>query len=220
MFSVNGKTPENLNSEAITHLTSYLSAEAADILLNIQKTTSSNSGNFEKEFIFNESVNIENQNFNQQLLIRQVPEVLQKALEQQKILEQIRQENNFIKKLTIYEAGIALGIVVGNSEKKEVIQIMKDFSKIIFSVDTAELILFYSDIALTVFFNDSETVKELQFSNNYKGETSKGLKIGDSIEKAIELYGNPRMKTSRGAIWNGFGVFCQNNFISSIRIQN
>jgi hypothetical protein len=59
----------------------------------------------------------------------------------------------------------------------------------------------------------------LQFGDFYKGTTSKGLKIGDSVEKAIELYGAPRMKTPKGAIWPSFGVFCKHEHICTIRLQ-
>src|SRR5690606_7668781 len=133
---------------------------------------------------------------------------------------EIKNQTDRNKKLTIYEWGVALGAITGKSSKQEVTEIMKEFSRASFSPTADELDLFFNDISVTVFFNDENIVREIQFGLDYMGSTKKGLKIGDSLDKAIDLYGQPRMKSPRGAIWNKFGVFCQNNMITCIRLQS
>jgi hypothetical protein len=152
-------------------------------------------------------------------LVRSMPEHIQRAFDQKEALEQLRNEKELAKAFTIYESGVALGIVVGNSAKAEVVNIMTNYSKISFAADGNEPIHFYSDISLYVYFDEQDIVQELKFVNDYKGMTSKGLKLGDSIEKAIEIYSQPRMKSPKGAVWDRFAVFCDLSGISSIRLQ-
>jgi len=96
---------------------------------------------------------------------------------------------------------------------------MKPYSKIKFNPSDSAPMFTYEDISFIVFFDDDNVVVELNFGQDYKGATEKGLHVGDTIDKAIEIYGQPRMKSPRGAIWDKFGVFSKNNIIVSIRIQ-
>ncbi len=153
-------------------------------------------------------------------MVRARPEEIQKAYDKQQALEQIKKAKSLIEKLTIYECGVALGIVAGVSTKQEVIEIMKEFSTVKCPSDDSDLMFYYNDASVTVYYNDDMTVRELQFGSDYKGKTSKGLAIGEHVDKAVEIYGQPRMKSPRGAIWNKFGVFCQSNIVNSIRIQS
>jgi hypothetical protein len=151
-------------------------------------------------------------------MVRAVPEYFKEAHEKQQILEQFRKETNHLKKLTIYEVGIAMGIIVGKTKRDEVIEIMKSFSK--FNLNSFEPFYFYNDLSVTIFFDENDdTVCELKFGNSYQGATSKGLFIGDPVEKALLMYGQPRMKSDRGAIWEKFAIFCERNMITSIRLQ-
>jgi hypothetical protein len=77
----------------------------------------------------------------------------------------------------------------------------------------------YSNLSLTVYFDDADIVSELEFGNDFKGSTFKGLRIGDTLEKAIEIYGNPRMKSAKGAGWEKLKVFCNGNVINKIKVQ-
>lgn len=151
-------------------------------------------------------------------LEKSIPQHVQRALEQREAIEKSRNEK--IEEFTIYESGVALGIVVGNTTKEEVFAIMKKYSKISFALNDSIPIHYYSDIFLYVFYDDEGIVQELKFVNDYKGKTSKGLKLGDSIEKAIEIYNQPKMKSPKGAVWDRFAVFCDYNIINSIRIQS
>ena len=149
-------------------------------------------------------------------LVRKVPESVAFVLDKRNALEKMRQETDPIKKLFIDESGIALGIIVGSTKKEEVFELMRKFTQTIPTDDG--ILFFYSDLSLTIFF-DEDIVSEMKFGNLYKGTTTKGLSIGDSVDKAIEIYGQPKLKSPRGAIWNKFSIFSEKNIVTSIRIQ-
>lgn len=160
------------------------------------------------------------QSYGQNELIRTVPEEIRKARELQEILDKVRTANEK-EKFTIYdEQGLAFGIIVGTTTKQEANKIMSSISKVAYTDDDNELIAFYNDIYVTILYNDEMIVREIQFGNKYRGTTTKGLRTGDSIEDAIAIYGQPKMKSVRGALWNKFGVFCENNFITAIRLMS
>lgn len=120
---------------------------------------------------------------------------------------------------TIDESGTALGITIGRTTRMEVVNIMKNFSTVNNSQTLAKQ-LNYDDVGLNITFNDQKIVKGLTFSKKYKGFTSSGLKIGDRLEKAIEIYGAPQYKTAYNAVWKEIALFCEEaNIISSIRLQ-
>ncbi len=150
-------------------------------------------------------------------MVRSIPEYVQRAIEQREALEKIK---NYEKIFTIFESGVALGVVTGQSTKEEVIELLKNYSKVVFDANDNNPIFFYHDISFQVYFNENNIVQEIKFENGYKGRTTKGLKIGDNIQKAIDIYGQPKMKSPKGAIWDRFAIFCENNIITSIRIQN
>ncbi|MFN8578368.1 MAG: hypothetical protein U0354_16130 [Candidatus Sericytochromatia bacterium] len=128
-------------------------------------------------------------------------------------------EINPSKKYSIdEEMGIAMGVIVGLTKKSQINEIMRYFSSI--TPDKDESFYFYGDLTLSVFFDTDDTVSEMKFGKDYKGSTNKGLSIGDSVQKAIELYGQPKLKSLKGAIWNKFAIFCEMDYITSIRIHN
>jgi len=153
-------------------------------------------------------------------LVRVIPQHVQRALDQREALEQLRNEKEKLKEFTIYESGVALGIITGQSSKQDVTKIMKKYSVVSFALTDPASNHFYSDISLYIYFDENNIVNELKFVNEYKGSTSKGLAIGDSIEKAIAIYAQPRMKSPKGAVWEKFAVFCDKEIITSIRLQN
>ncbi len=64
-------------------------------------------------------------------------------------------------------------------------------------------------------------INEIEIDEKYRKATTKGLKINDSLEKTIELYGPPRMKSAKGAIWNRFSILMRDrvNEIMLIRLK-
>ena len=197
--------------------------DALEMIAKIQASTqiternniSSTSPGLKKE-IENEISNFSSKN----KMIKVVPQEIQKARELQSLIEKTKNVQDQKEKFTVYEEGIAFGIVIGKSNKSEVNLMLRNISSIVYSDFDEDLIAFYNDIYLTVLYNDEMIVREMQFGSKYKGSTAKGLKVGDHIDKAIEIYGQPKMKSVRGALWNKVGVFCENNFITSIRLMS
>lgn len=194
-----------------------LNKESMDMLLSIQKEeirhqvteTSPDLSNIVKE-AFKEANQVQG-------LVRSAPEEIRSLNEKQFAIELLKTEQDPIKKLTIFEFGVALGITVGQTTKKEVIELMKNHSKLFFTEN--DYLHEYTDTSISVFFNDDGLVSEMKFMERYKGKTSKGLAIGDLVDKAIQIYGQPKMKSPKGAIWKGFAVFSERNVITSIRVQ-
>lgn len=124
-----------------------------------------------------------------------------------------------VRNFNINEEGLFLGIIIGNTTKPAALEILSKYSSFKFDENTPESILSFDDISITVYFDDENIVNQLEFGRDFRGHTSKGLKIGDTLEDAINLYGPPKMKSPRGAMWNEIKVFFTDGQISSIKIQ-
>ncbi len=221
VIAINGRKITDA-SDMMGHFASQLPPEAASLLASMNSSVQAQLPADLRAKISETSPDLRNilnqSDLQPQAVVRSRPEFLQQAIEQQKAVENIKSETDFNKKFTIFEPGVALGIVVGKTLRKDVIEIMREFSK--YSPMGNDLLYFYNDISLSIFFDDNdESVSELKFGSDYRGKTSKGLGIGDTVEKAIEIYGAPRMKSPKGAIWDKFAIFCEKGLITSIRIQ-
>lgn len=179
--------------------------------------------NLDSEFKVSDNLNIiktktENEKKNFKDIIKVLPPELQKIANQKEALELIRRETDPIKKLTIYEAGVALGLIVGVSGRNETINIMNSKSKTKYDLDNRDSIIYYDDITVNIFFNKNDIITEMQFGLRYEGMTQAGLKIGDSVEKAIAMYGHPKKMSDKCAVWKHFSLFIRNGLITFIRI--
>ena len=132
----------------------------------------------------------------------------------------IEEKHSLVKSFNIIDEGIFLGIAVGFSDKGQVKAIMEKYSKIKYEVNGNEPLWEFPDMSITIYFEEN-VVSQMEFGKTFRGVTSKGLKIGDSIEKATELYGPPIMKAAKGVIWKNLKVFCQDGdgIITSIKFQ-
>jgi CheY-like chemotaxis protein len=138
---------------------------------------------------------------------------------QAQALKELRNAKNPEKKFTIYESGVGLGIIVGETKKPEVLTILNDYSFVNNYQNSANQIFFYEDISVNVLFDSNDTVEEISFGSSYPGATSSGIKIGDLIDKALKLYEAPKICTLKGAIWDNFAIFCASDrIITSIKI--
>ncbi|MEK7432423.1 MAG: hypothetical protein AABZ74_04765, partial [Cyanobacteriota bacterium] len=129
-------------------------------------------------------------------LVRKESEIMQKAM------ENISETSLAIN----IESSCILGLFVGSTKKDEVVERMKTVSKVSYDNNLQESIFYYTDLGVNFFFNEEDIINEIEFTEKYKNKTTQGLKIGDVIDKAIEVYGAPRMKSAKGAIWNRFSV--------------
>jgi hypothetical protein len=129
------------------------------------------------------------------------------------------EKNSISKQFTIDEEGIFLGISIGSSTKDDVISIMNVYTDGNFKIDKKESMFYFKNISLNIYFDELNIVRELEFGHYFKGATKGGLSIGDTVEKAIEIYGKPKMKTTKGAIWDNIKVFYHDNIINIIKLQ-
>lgn len=114
----------------------------------------------------------------------------------------------------------AYGIYIGNSSKERVIEVMKEYSSINVKSQKENMMLSYDDLSIMILFDDNDIVEEINFGELYKGSTYSGIAIGDTIQKAIEVYGKPRTATIKGAVWKNIAFFShQGMAISSIRLR-
>lgn len=126
--------------------------------------------------------------------------------------------NSLGKHFYIYEVGIFMGIIIGKSTKEKVLEIMKYNTGINLEQVSNEPIIYYNDISVNIYFDEFNIVTELEFEEDFKGSTRKGLRIGDTLDRAIELYGEPKLKTTTGAIWDKLKIFYRDNVIIRIKL--
>lgn len=127
-------------------------------------------------------------------------------------------ENALIRSMQISEEGVFLGIILNLTKKSEAIEILNKQCKTQFSNDYDDNIISYELDGINMYIEE-DLVVQLEFKRGFEGSTVKGLKIGDNVEKALELYGKPVMKTPKGAVWKNFKVFYEKDIIHSIKIQ-
>lgn len=156
-----------------------------------------------------------------QALVRSQEKALQRANSQMEALEKIKTEQSISSKLIVYESGVVMGITLGVSKKDEVIQLMKNFSKINAESQRDNQMMIFDDLSMTVLFNENGVAEEINLAKLYKGRTNLGISIGDTIQSAIAVYGKPKICTVKGAVWDNIAFFSQDNeIISSIRLRN
>ncbi|MFN8670701.1 MAG: hypothetical protein U0457_01295 [Candidatus Sericytochromatia bacterium] len=123
-----------------------------------------------------------------------------------------------VRSLQVSEEGVFIGIILNITKKPEAIDILNKQCKTQFPTDYIDNIIGYEKEGITLYVED-DIVTQIEFKRGFEGSTSKGLKIGDNLEKAIELYGKPTMKTPKGAVWRNFKIFYDKEVIHSIKIQ-
>ncbi|MFN8674026.1 MAG: hypothetical protein U0457_18345 [Candidatus Sericytochromatia bacterium] len=140
---------------------------------------------------------------------------------QNELLEQAKKNISSDSMEINIEASCILGLFVNTSKKPDVVERLKTISKVSYDNNLQESIFYYTDVGINFFFNEEDTIVEIEFTEKYREKTTKGLKLGDTIEKAIELYGAPRMKSAKGAIWNRFSIVLhdKSNEIKFIRVK-
>lgn len=134
-----------------------------------------------------------------------------------------------VAKFNVYTEGMLLGIIVANStksiivnanKKNFVIDFMLEFSRKNFSRGVRGNVLDFDDISIKAIFDDSETLKCLEFGPGFAGHTIKGLKIGDSVDRAKKLYGEPDIEKENSIRWDKLKVYIENNIITSFKISD
>ncbi|RYY00425.1 response regulator, partial [bacterium] len=121
---------------------------------------------------------------------------------------------------TIHENGSAMGIILGKTTRDQVKEIMAKYSQGFNDLRSNLVKYIYDDISTTIIFDANGIVSEMNFGILYKGATQKGLTVGSTIDKAIEIYGEPKFRNFSNSIWDNLSVFSEDsNLIDSIRIH-
>lgn len=110
-----------------------------------------------------------------------------------------------------------LGMILNKTTKEEANNLLKAYG-----CDSSlnPRLIICDSLSVILLFDESNILIEITFGSNYKGQTSKGIKTGDTIDKAVSIYGVPSLSSDKAVIWNNFAVFHQNNnIISSMRIR-
>lgn len=112
------------------------------------------------------------------------------------------------------------GLKIGETTKKEALEILKKYSKEKTDYYKNKDFIIYSDLSITIHFDENNILKELELNEFFNGETEQGLKIGNSIEKAIKMYGQPLESDDKSIAWKNFKVSYISGKIFSINIFN
>jgi len=126
-------------------------------------------------------------------------------------------KTNEKKETIIDENGNFFGLSLGKSNKTDVLNTMKSMSKE--NILPKNNVFKYEDIGISFYFSPSGILEEISFYHPFNGKTSKGLSLNDDINKAIKLYGEPKIRTLEGAIWSKISLFLEDDIVTSIRIR-
>jgi CheY-like chemotaxis protein len=108
-----------------------------------------------------------------------------------------------VKNQEINEAGIFLGIELNKTNCNEVLEKFSIIKTSLSQDNTINL----PEMGITIIIGSNNIVEEITFDSNFNGSTSKGLKIKDTMEKALRLYGEPRFSEQNYAVWEKISVF-------------
>ncbi len=136
-------------------------------------------------------------------------------------------KNLLVKDFVVYTQGMLLGIIiasstrsviVGGNNRNYVINFMKDFSN--FKIkNNSQSYIYYDDVDIKYHFDENDTLNAIDMGENFLGKTLNGLKTGDTINKALKLYGSPIAHSGNLLSWNKMKIFYENNIITMIKIQ-
>lgn len=149
-------------------------------------------------------------------------DIIRKSFSKNKINEKVIKKDkeikiNYKKQLDIVlNKGVTWNIKINETSREDVIKIMKNYSSVKSEKFSNSDFIIYSDVSITVLFDKNKIVKEIELNEEFKGISQEGLRIGDSCDKAVKLYGSPKADDGRFLIWDDFKIFYWNNKINSI----
>jgi len=126
----------------------------------------------------------------------------------------------------LYENGILSNIVLGKTSSDEVIERMKAYNNSLVINENINVFAYsymYQDLDVTICFDKNNISQEVTLGKNFKGKTFKGLKIANTLEKSVVLYGEPdkNVKTNMFKLfsWENLTIFFQDDKVSHIRYR-
>jgi len=147
-----------------------------------------------------------------------VSESLSLEVSASKIEEYIASQQKF-NELTIGERlGEFAGIIVGETTREEALKLFHYYKKEPSLTASDENALVFEDIGLTLQVDTADIIEEMVFDESFNGKTSRGIRIGDDIHKAILLYGKPRFADQTFSVWDKISFFCDSGKITYISL--
>lgn len=70
-----------------------------------------------------------------------------------------------------------------------------------------QLLPLFQSLGIELIFDNRGLLEQIGFGKEFQGQTSRGLKIGDSLKTAIHKYGRPQYFDRDCAIWDHLSVF-------------
>ncbi|MEK7432620.1 MAG: DUF4388 domain-containing protein [Cyanobacteriota bacterium] len=128
--------------------------------------------------------------------------------------EQNIEENMLV--INEYERTV-LGLQINKTSKAEAQEILKSYSC---NTSINPRLIIYDTLSIILLFAKNDILSEITFGLNYKGKTTKGIKSGDTLEKAASVYGSPTLSSDKVVIWDNIYAFHQGgNIISSMSLR-
>lgn len=111
------------------------------------------------------------------------------------------------------------GIKVGQTKKSEAYTIIRYRLRNETSYSRTAMFQSFPEIGVSLYFSEIDIVEEIVITAPFSGTTTKGLRVGDSMEKAVKYHGEPKIRSLVSAFWSKFSVFIKDETIVSIKIR-
>lgn len=111
------------------------------------------------------------------------------------------------------------GIKIGVTSKVEAFTTIRYRLREAVNYNRSAMFQSFPEIGVSLYFADNDLVEEIVLTEPFSGTTTKGLRIGDSMEKAINYHGEPKMRSQVSAFWSNFSVFIKDETIESIKLR-
>ncbi|MFN8673020.1 MAG: response regulator [Candidatus Sericytochromatia bacterium] len=147
---------------------------------------------------------------------------VEKFINQEKIIENISNEKDLVKKLTIFEnEGIFLECIIGETSKNKFITIISKYSNLIENNNFESNTIIIADIDIIVSFNKNNVLEKIIFGRNFIGKTKRGLGINDNFKECIKYYGKPIVSTKKAVVYDNIGFYSiAGLYITSIELKS
>ncbi len=111
------------------------------------------------------------------------------------------------------------GIKIGQTSKKDAYTCIRYRLREEVHFNSNSMFQAFPEIGISMYFSDKDIIDEIVITKPFTGITTKGLRIGDSMEKAIEYHGEPKIRSLVSAFWSDFSVFIKDEIVESIKLR-
>ncbi len=111
------------------------------------------------------------------------------------------------------------GIKVGETRKIDAYSIIRYRLRNQVNYNKSSMFQSFEEIGVALYFDELDIVEEIVITSPFSGTTTKGLRIGDNMEKAIQYHGEPKIRSLVSAFWRSFSVFIKDETIVTIKLR-